>query len=666
MGKINLLDFQVANLIAAGEVVERPASAVKELLENSIDAGAKNITVEIKRGGVAFIRVTDDGGGISKDDMPVAIMRHATSKIKDANDLDGIATLGFRGEALAAIASVSHLRIMSRTKGRDVGTVLESIAGEIIDISESGMAKGTTVVVEELFANVPARRKFLKRDASEAMACTAVVEKTALAHPEIAIKFISDGSMRFATSGDGKLKNTIYTVLGREFASKMTEVRDMNNGISVTGYIGRPDNVRSNRNFENFFINGRYVKSRTAMSAVEQAYESFIPGDKFPCCVLNINIHPTFVDVNVHPTKLEVKFSNERLVFDAVYAAVRNALMRKLDRPEVNIASPSVSVEDIALASAFVPIFDHKSEPPKERFKHAAIFDPQFTPPAMEEAEIASQSVVRPAEDTLRVDTANLTRQIPEEIKPSEYIPTESTVFKPDVQEYSVPEYAPTVTKQNEVNEPTSPDPEASATDREEKLPEIHYRLIGQAFNSYVFVEHEDKLLMIDKHAAHERILFEQMKRNIKKGGGESQMLLVPIDLILDPNGYSAIAEHKDDIEKLGFSFDMFDAEHRISLNGYPVQLDESEAAELIDELCDRLANGTGTVDTAFSSMLESALYQASCKAAIKAGHIEDQAHIKWICDNLLALPDIKFCPHGRPVAMEMSINDIEKQFKRK
>ena len=664
MGKINLLDFQVANLIAAGEVVERPASAVKELLENAIDAGAKNITVEIKRGGVAFIRVTDDGGGISKDDMPVAIMRHATSKIKDASDLDGIATLGFRGEALAAIASVSRLRIMSRTKGRDVGTVLESQAGEILDLSESGMAKGTTVIVEELFANVPARRKFLKRDASEAMACTAVVEKTALAHPEIAIKFISDGSMRFATSGDGKLKNTIYTVLGREFASKMTEVRDMNNGISVTGYIGRPDNVRSNRNFENFFINGRYVKSRTAMSAVEQAYESFIPGDKFPCCVLNINIHPTFVDVNVHPTKLEVKFSNERLVFDAVYAAVRNALMRKLDRPEVNITSPSVSIEDIALASAFVPVFDHKTEPPKERFKHAAIFDPQFSPPATEEAEIASQTVHTPVTDTIKVETANLTRDIPEEIKLPEIPAPEYIPPVPD--ELPVSAYIPPVVEPTPSQEPISPVPETRPEIKEEKPREIHYRLIGEAFNSYVFVEHEDKLLMIDKHAAHERILFEQMKRNIKKGGGESQMLLVPIDLILDPNGYSAIAEHKDDIEKLGFSFDMFDAEHRISLNGYPVQLDESEAAELIDELCDRLANGTGTVDTAFSSMLEGALYQASCKAAIKAGHIEDQAHVKWICDNLLALPDIKFCPHGRPVAMEMSINDIEKQFKRK
>ena len=662
MPVIQVLPPNIANQIAAGEVVERPSSVVKELVENAIDAGALGITIEIENGGLDLIRVTDNGCGIPANSAETAFLRHATSKIQSANDLFSIGTLGFRGEALASIAAVSSVTMTTRCEEEDAGIRILVEDGHVRSKESVGCAKGTCIEVTGLFANVPARRKFLKRDASEAMACTAVVEKTALAHPEIAIKFISDGSMRFATSGDGKLKNTIYTVLGREFASKMTEVRDMNNGISVSGYIGRPDNVRSNRNFENFFINGRYVKSRTAMSAVEQAYESFIPGDKFPCCVLNINIHPTFVDVNVHPTKLEVKFSNERLVFDAVYAAVRNALMRKLERPEVNISSPSVSIEDIALASAFVPVFDHKTEPPKERFKHAAIFDPQFTPPAMEEAENASQTVQTPSADTLVVESANLTREIPEEIKLPEF-PAPEYISPVTAVSESIPPVVETV--------PAEPapvkEPVVSVSEiKEEKPREIHYRLIGEAFNSYVFVEHEDKLLMIDKHAAHERILFEQMKRNIKKGGGESQMLLMPIDLILDPNGYSAIAEHKDDIEKLGFSFDMFDAEHRISLNGYPVQLDESEAAELIDELCDRLANGTGTVDTAFSSMLEGALYQASCKAAIKAGHVEDQAHVKWICDNLLALPDIKFCPHGRPVAMEMSINDIEKQFKRK
>ena len=652
MGQINVLDFQVANLIAAGEVVERPASAVKELFENSIDAGAKNITVEIKRGGTAFIRVTDDGCGMEPDDLPVSIKRHATSKIRDAADLDGITTLGFRGEALAAISSVSHLRIMSRRKGRQMGTVLEAVSGEIVDISESGMAVGTTVIVEELFANVPARRKFLKRDASEAMACAAVVEKGALANPKVAVKFISDGTMKFSTSGDGKLKNTIYSVLGREFASKMTEVREMSDGIRVEGFVGRPDNVRSNRNFENFFINGRYVKSKTAMAAVEQAYESFIPSEKFPCCVLNISIHPTFVDVNVHPTKLEVKFSNERLVFDAVYGAVRNALLQKLDRPRLEFRSPSISAEDIALANAFVPIFDHQSQPEKTRYQHATIFDPQETPvpasaaPAQpERQEYEPKETVRepPRSDFLTVEKENVTRSV-ESI--GEYT-------RSQISDSVIPVSEPPESKEMPAAEP-EPQPEP-----------IRYRIIGEAFNAYVIVEVDDKVLMIDKHAAHERINFERMKRNLGRGDGSSQLLMAPVTMMLDPSGYSAVKEHYGDLSKIGYLMEFDDPGHKIDLTGYPAALDEESACSLIDELCDKLANGVGTVRTAFDSLLESALYQASCKASVKAGHVENEGHIKWICDNLLSLPDIKFCPHGRPVAMELTKSEIEKQFKR-
>ena len=655
MGQINVLDFQVANLIAAGEVVERPASAVKELIENAVDAGAKNVTVEIKRGGISFIRVTDDGCGMDADDLPVAILRHATSKIKDASDLDGITTLGFRGEALAAIASVSRLRIMSRRKRKQMGTSLEALYGEIIDLSESGMPEGTTVIVEELFANVPARRKFLKRDASEAMACAAVAEKAALANPKIAIKFISDGTMKFSTSGDGKLKNAIYSVLGREFASKMTEVRDMSDGISVSGYISRPDSVRANRNFENFFINGRYVKSRTAMSALEQAYESFIPSEKFPCCVLNIDIHPTFVDVNVHPTKLEVKFSNERLVFDAVYSAVRNTLLQKLDRPALNMNSPSVSAEDIALANAFVPIFDHKSEPPAQRYQHATIFDssadePEVSVPRVDNSAYdREQTPAFPWESgqekthTYTVDAANLTRA-PETV--TQY--TETQVRSDVIMNSDLPR----AVKEIKIETSVAPKP-------------VEYRIIGEAFNSYVIVEVGEKVLIIDKHAAHERINFERMKRNLNRGGGETQMLLAPIEMMLDPQGYSAVKEHSSDLSSLGYELIFDDGRHTVGLAGYPAELEEESACDLIDELCDKLTNGSGTVRTAFDSLLESALYQASCKASIKAGHIEDEGHIKWICDNLLALPDIKFCPHGRPVAMELTKSEIEKQFKR-
>ena len=334
MGKINVLDQQIANLIAAGEVVDRPASVVKEMLENSIDAGAKNITLEIKRGGVSFIRVSDDGCGMSREDVPVSIKRHATSKIKSAADLDGIMTLGFRGEALAAIGSVSKLRIMTKPHGDTMGTLLQATAGDVELFTETRCTDGTTIIVEDLFANVPARRKFLKKDSSEALAVTAVIEKIALSRPDLAFRFISDGALKFATNGDGDLKNCIYAVLGRDFAHRLTPVDDMTDGIGIRGFIGSPENIRANRNYQNFFINGRYVKSRTAMAALEQAFSSYIPGDKFPVCVLFIKLHPAYVDVNVHPAKLEVKFSNEQIVFNAVYSAVRGALTANLDRPE--------------------------------------------------------------------------------------------------------------------------------------------------------------------------------------------------------------------------------------------------------------------------------------------------------------------------------------------
>ena len=318
MGSINVLPFSVANLIAAGEVVDRPASVIKELMENAIDAGATRLTVEIQNGGVTLMRVTDNGCGISAEDLPVAIRRHATSKIRDAADLDGILTLGFRGEALAAIAAVSDLRILSKTADAPFGTMLEAHGGDIVALTEQGCPNGTSVIVENLFANVPARRKFLKKDVTESMAVTANVEKLALSNPQIAMRLVVDGNVKLDTAGDGNLKNTIYAVFGKEFATRMIEVNTDNDGITVYGFIGRTDNFKANRNYQNFFINGRYVKSKTAMAALEQAYTSYMPPEKFPTCVLFIEINPARVDVNVHPAKLEVKFSNEKPVFEAI------------------------------------------------------------------------------------------------------------------------------------------------------------------------------------------------------------------------------------------------------------------------------------------------------------------------------------------------------------
>ena len=359
MGVINQLDIQVANLIAAGEVVDRPASACKELLENAIDAGATKVTLEIKNGGSSLIRVSDNGCGMSRDDLPLSIKRHATSKIKNAGDLAAIMTLGFRGEALAAIASVSHLRILSKRREDEYGALLDSEPGKEPVLSDAAISDGTTILVEDLFANVPARRKFLKKDQTEAMAVAATLEKVALSYPSIAIKLIIDGQPRFETAGDGQLKNTIYALYGREFASRLIELGRDADGISIDGYIGTPENVRANRNYQNVFINGRFVKSKCAQAALEQAFTSYIPSDKFPACVMNIGLSPELVDVNIHPSKLEVKFTNERSVFEAVYYAVRGALEKRIPRPQLNFPGKDASefsYEVMKTLNAFVPI----------------------------------------------------------------------------------------------------------------------------------------------------------------------------------------------------------------------------------------------------------------------------------------------------------------------
>ena len=363
MGKINVLPFAVANLIAAGEVVDRPASVIKELMENSIDAGATRITVEIQNGGVTFMRVTDNGCGMSPEDLPVAIKRHATSKIREAADLDGILTLGFRGEALAAIASVSDVRILTKTADAPYASMLESHCGEVVGITEQGGSNGTSVIVENLFANVPARRKFLKKDITEAMAVAANVEKVALSHPEIAMRLIIDGNIKLDTAGDGDLKSTVYAVYGKEFASKLLEVNSEQDGIAVKGFIGRTDNFKANRNYQNFFINGRFVKSRTAMAAIEQAYTSYMPPEKFPCCVLFLTINPARVDVNVHPAKLEVKFSNEKPVFEAIYYGVRTALESNSQRPSMDLflsgrGKKNAFADKEKMSEATVPVED--------------------------------------------------------------------------------------------------------------------------------------------------------------------------------------------------------------------------------------------------------------------------------------------------------------------
>ena len=670
MGKINVLPFAVANLIAAGEVVDRPASVIKELMENAIDAGADRITVEIQNGGVTFMRVTDNGCGMSPEDLPVAIRRHATSKIKVAEDLDGILTLGFRGEALAAIASVSDVRIISKTADAQFGAVLEAHGGNIASVREQGCSTGTSVIVENLFANVPARRKFLKKDVTEAMAVTANVEKVALSNSQIAFRLIVDGNLKLETAGDGNLQNTIYAVFGKEFASRLIEVNSDHEGITISGFIGRTDNFKANRNYQNFFINGRFVKSKTAMAALEQAYTSYMPPEKFPCCVLYITINPARVDVNVHPAKLEVKFSNEKAVFEAIYYTVRTALESNVTRPSMQLNfgtrtaksafAPKVSeaiapvkdgkIESLASRQLSYDLENRTQPQPQarmtaEEYRNLYSTNKQGTPPARP----AAQAPILPKEAPEVVKNEN---RVPVVEQPKQSVPTPAPIpQKVEEKAEAKEEKAVPVVQKAEVTAP-------------QEAPVIpFYRIVGEVFNSYVIVQVEEKMLIIDKHAAHERILFEQLKAGLSQVEVVSQMLMLPIDVMMTSGEVEALKQYNDELEKIGFSLRY--ARNTVSVDAIPEEVDSAAVPDMLGSMAGRILDNTGSVKLTRDIIFEKALYQAACKAAIKAGRAYADEHVKWIVDKLMTIPDITFCPHGRPVALEMSHHTLDKQFDR-
>ena len=714
MGKINILGFDVANLIAAGEVVDRPSSVVKELLENSIDAGATTVTVEIQRGGVAFIRISDNGCGMEPEDLPVAILRHATSKISKADDLGAIATLGFRGEALAAISSVSRIRIFSRPKDSEMGAILTAEGGEVLDITETGCAAGTTIVVEDLFFNVPARRKFLKRDNTEAAAVGAVVERIALSRPDISVKYICDGELKFVTAGDGKLSSAVYSVFGKEIASRSLEVNRSADGITVSGYVSEPDLFKSNRNMENFFVNGRYVKSKTAMAAVEQAFRTRIPQDKFPICVLNIDINPGLVDVNVHPAKLEIKFTNEKIIFDSVYYAVLNALEAAVIRPELKIAPKRTSVTDemmekktSQMTSAAAP----QARPVQPTPRPAPVRETAPSPVTTSSEPSVSESPRR-ADSSFWIDgkearrllgafvPADTRREKPEQIKipvsdektyggvsakpaeapgretPKVTYPIEDSDKAPEKDEITVDQaeinkkktvHERENTKANAENKP------AIKTNAEIDPAEIpEYIILGEAYNCYVIVQLEDRLLFVDKHAAHERIIFDELCRKMKSEKISGQMLLVPLKLELLEIEGDAVNEHADKIKSLGYNLETEKSGNKVTLtvDQIPEMLNTTEATELLMNLASRLTDLGAGLDAAAEEFFSARLFQASCKAAIKGGRVYDMAHIKWICDRLFVKPTdggsvIRTCPHGRPVAFEVKKSSIDRQFAR-
>lgn len=674
MGRINVLPFAVANLIAAGEVVDRPASVIKELMENAIDAGATRITVEIHNGGVTFMRVTDNGSGIEPEDLPTAIRRHATSKIRTAEDLDGIVTLGFRGEALAAIASVSDLRIISKTADAPFGTVLEAHAGEIVGVYEQGCSTGTSVIVENLFANVPARRKFLKKDVTESMAVTANVEKVALSHPEIAFRLIVDGNTRLETAGDGILKNTVYAIFGKEFASRLIEVESEQDGIRVAGFIGRSDNFKANRNHQNFFINGRYVKSKTAMAALEQAYTSYMPPEKFPACVLFLTVSPSRVDVNVHPAKLEVKFSNEKPIFEAIYYTVRTALENNATRPamvlDVSPRQKRVTAFGGRVSDAKIPVEDKPQSLAKRQLSYDLGSRIQNQPQARMTAEEYRRIYTEPTEPkksappTVREDAPQ--KPIERPIVKTTEQKMEKTVGKPTVKEEpkreTISEPKPSEV-QTSVQAFVQTTPEAISVPAEEKPAVPHYRIVGEVFRSYVIVEVEDKMLLIDKHAAHERILFEQLKEGLANRTATSQLLMLPIEVMMTSGEVEALHEYAEELEQIGFSLRF--ARNTVSADAIPEGVESAAVGDMLGAMAGRILASTGSVKLTRDILFEKALYQAACKAAIKAGREYADEHVKWIVAKLMEIPNITFCPHGRPVALELSHHTLDKQFDR-
>lgn len=697
MGKINVLGFEIANLIAAGEVVDRPASVLKELVENAIDAGADQVTVQIRSGGILAIRVADNGCGMTPEDLPVAIRRHATSKIHAADDLNRIMTLGFRGEALAAIAAVSELTIVTKTHDAENGTMLVSDGGTVTDLTEVGAADGTTVLVEHLFGKVPARRKFLKKDRTEAQACAAQMEKVAMSHPEIAFRFLSDDVLKFSTAGDGDVKNVLWALYGRDFAAKLLAVTGESDGVLVSGYVGRSDNAYGNRNMQNVFINGRYVKSKTVTAALERAFTSYMAPEKYPVSALYLEIDPSQVDVNVHPAKLEVRFSDERRIFDAVYWAVRTALEQNTDRPAFALSDPYKTARAV---DAFAPIGAKlggeqiSMPPPLARPTGTGAVPPAVTPvtpatPLSAPAPAASAPVPETGTSGTRPAPASTAAPPREEMTPAESLAFLEALragtagiaegalrepFAPAAPDGAMPGFSVSSPM------PSAQEPEASATPTsaartaapeetaavsgDEGVPP--YRYLGCAFKCYLIVEVGDSLLLIDQHAAHERILFEQLLAAQKSEGGiPTQGLLIPLTVSLTPEELAAAEDAAGELKEIGFSFSPTADGKGVALLTLPNAVSPGEAVDLFTRMAGDLVSASGTPGMTNAKRRERALYQVACKAAIKGGRSYTEEQLTHLIEQVLSLPDVTVCPHGRPIAYRLSKHELDRRFDR-
>lgn len=654
MAEITVLSKDISELIAAGEVIERPASVIKELLENSIDAGAKHITVEIKNGGTTYMRITDDGCGIAPEQVPTAFLRHATSKISSKDDLDNILTLGFRGEALASISAVSRVELLTKQKGDEYGASYVIEGGNEVSNEQSGCPDGTTIIIRDIFFNVPVRRKFMKRDAAEANAIISIMQKIILSHPEIAFKLIKDNKIEFSSAGDGELYSAVYGVYGRDFAHDMIPVDYSENGITVKGYIIKPLYSKSNRSFQNFFINGRFVKSVTCSASLEEAYQNLIMVGKYPACVLMLDVPPVTVDVNVHPAKAEVRFSDEKVVFSCVYFAVKNALMASGLIYEFQLKDEMKKRVDYT-AQPFEPekFEQQKIQQPekKEDSAFAPVSGSEYAPVSEEKADYETGGRVE--------DKAVLSSSVTQYGNGGRVTFAEPAVvieYSDDEEENEPEEKLETFSYINssafvkkEVTEP-----ETVTQPEKEQI-----TVIGEFFKNYIAAQAGENIILIDKHAAHERVIFEKLKT--QNCGGDSQLTLESAEILLAEGEYNAMLENREILVKMGFDID-FSHEPFVRTAAVPVILENLNMDEVIPEIAENFLLNKQNPQT---HQLDDMLHELACKAAIKANDKNDIKELQRLAEEVYYNENIRHCPHGRPVMFTLSKRELEKQFKR-
>lgn len=663
MGKIHVLSTDVSDKIAAGEVVERPASVIKELVENSIDAEASLITVEIKKGGSVYMRVSDNGVGMSGEDAKICFLRHATSKIQTGEDLDAIYTLGFRGEALSSIGAVAEVELYTKRSEDEIGVCVTCRGGEILSSQEAGIPNGTSISVENLFFNTPARRKFLKKDATEAGYITDIMTRFIFAHPEISFKLIIDGKEKLFSPGDNSLKNSVYTVYGRDYANGTIPVEYEIDGIKVTGLIGKGTLSRPKRNYQSFFVNRRYITSATIIAALENAYKNQIMIGKFPMAVLNIEINPSLIDINVHPTKMEVKFSDEKAVYNAVYYGVKNALyaipnVPKIERAEDGNTKKKITAEEF------------NRDEPREQLKLSDMVD--ALPKNMIKRPNVSE--YNPRENHFLKNTGDTKPTFKRDTKSNEVNISEKPDFiknKPQTN-FSYTRNVSAASPRKELKGLITEDDRDTKIESGQQMPDEqqaeetvfideYFEIVGQVFDSFIIAEKGGEMMIIDQHAAHERLKYEELKKDIASKQAVSQILIEPVIVNLTGSEMTAYRDNKQLFSDIGFELEEF-GDDAVIIRSVPGEVEIGEVEPLILEL---VSQGEALKKELITEKHERLLYTIACKSAVKANMKMSKIEMETLVRNVLRLKNINTCPHGRPIIITMSKKEIEKEFKR-